>query len=378
MSTHVEELKELAQRACTIARRHGADAAEAVVQAGSELSCQVRLGEPELVQEASSKALGLRIFRDHRASLTYTSDFSPTALEAFVADAVELAKLSEPDELNELPDATLFDYPLPELDLFDPEAHRLSAGDALAMCKKAEAAARGYSETVTNSDGASFGRTIGAGAFANSAGFVGGTRGTYQSLTVQPICDDADGKKRSGHWWTASRFLSALDDAEAVGREAARRTVRKLGADKIDTGELPVVFDPEAGRALLRALAGVISGGAIYRKSSYLVGREGSPVASALCTIVDDPLLLRGPGSRAFDGDGLQTRRNLVVDGGVLQTYLLDTYSARKLGRASNGCAGRGVGGAPHVTTSNLILQKGATKAADVIKGITRGYTSPR
>ena len=136
---------------------------------------------------------------------------------------------------------------------------------------------------------------------------------------VEPICDDADGKKRNGFWWTADRFLSRLQDPEEVGREAARRTVAKLGSEKIDTGELPVVFDPEAGRALLRALFSVISGGAIYRKSSYLLDREGTQVASPLVTIVDDPLIPRGPGSRPYDGDGLASRKNVVVERGVLE-----------------------------------------------------------
>jgi PmbA protein len=365
-------LKELAIRACELAKKHGADAAEAQASGGSELTCKVRLGEPELVQEAASKALGLRVFRDHRAALTYTSDLSEAALEKFVADSVELARLAEPDELNELPPVEDLATQFPDLDLFDAEAARTTAKDALELCKRAEAAARAFSPKVTNSDGATYSRVIGQGALANSAGFAGSSRGTYQSLVVEPICDDADGKKRNGFWWTANRFVSALEDAEAVGREAARRTVAKLGAAKIETGPLPVVFDPEAGRALLRTLFGVISGGAIYRKSSYLLDREGTAVASPLVTVVDDPLIRRGPGSRLYDGDGLAVRKNVVVENGRLETYLFDTYSARKLGRKSNGCAGRGVGGAPHVTTSNFILQKGAASPAEV-RGVERG-----
>src|SRR5438445_748799 len=222
----VEPLIRSAEEACALAKKLGADGAEAVVRSGSELSVKVRLGEIELLQEAASKALGLRVFRDHRAALTYTSDFTPAGIERFVRDSVELAKLA---------------------------------------------------------------------------------------------------------------------------------------ADKIETGELPIVFDPDSGRAILGLLLGVISGGAIYRKSSYLIGREGSEVASKLVHIVDDPLIARAPGSRPYDGDGLASRKNPVVDGGVLKTYLLDVYSARKLGRKSNGCASRGVGGSPHVSSSNFIMQKGTT-----------------
>jgi PmbA protein len=368
-----DELKRIAERACQLAKKHGADAAEALAQGGAELSTKVRLGEPELVQEASSRALGLRVFRERRVALTYTSDLSEAALDRFVAESVELAKLAEPDELNELPPREDLATDIPELELWDEAALSISAKDALERCKRGEAAARAFSPKVTNSEGGTWSRVVGASAFASSDGFAGAFRGTYQSFVVEPICDDADGKKRNGFWWTADRFLSRLQEPEAVGREAARRTVAKLGAEKIATGELPVVFDPEAGRALLRLLFSVISGGAIYRKSSYLLDREGTPVASPLVTIVDDPLIRRGPGSRPYDGDGLTARKNVVVDGGVLKTYLFDTYSARKLGRRSNGCAGRGVGGAPHVTTSNFILQAGATKASDVVKSVERG-----
>src|SRR6185312_15513043 len=313
MSTYaVDKLKRIAEEACRLARKHGADAAEALVQGGAELSVKIRLGEPELVQEAASRALGLRVFRDRRAALTYTSDLSDAALDRFVAESVELAKLAEPDELNELPARAELATEQPDLELWDDAAVSVDAKGALDRCKTGEAAARGFSPKVTNSEGATYSRVVGASAFANSDGFGGGYRGTYQSLVVEPICDDADGKKRNGFWWTADRFLSRLQDPESVGREAARRTVAKLGSEKIDTGEMPVVFDPEAGRALLRALFSVISGGAIYRKSSYLLDREGTKLASPLVTIVDDPLIARGPGSRPYDGDGLPSRKNVV------------------------------------------------------------------
>jgi PmbA protein len=366
------ELTAIARRACAWAKKHGADAAEALVQSGGELSVKIRLGEPELVQEAASKALGMRVFRDHRAALTYTSDLSDGALERFVADSVELARLSEPDELNELPPDGSFAKEIPDLDLWDPTGSAVNAGEALELCRRAESAARAFSNKVTNSDGASYSRVAGASAFANTAGFAAGSRGTYQSLVVQPICDDAGGKKRNGFWWTADRFRAKLQAPEEVGREAARRTVAKLGAEKIETGELPIIFDTESGRAILRLLFGVISGGAIYRKSSYLVGKENTQVASELVHVVDDPLIPRAPGSRPFDGDGLPSRENVIVDRGVLKTFLLDTYSARKLGRQSNGCAGRGIGGAPHVTTSNFILQAGTLTPAQVMN-VPRG-----
>jgi PmbA protein len=187
-------------------------------------------------------------------------------------------------------------------------------------------------------------------------------------MYVEPICDDADGKKRNGSYWTSSRFAEGLLAPDAVGLEAARRTVAKIGARKIATCEVPVVFAPEAGRGLLGQLAGVISGGAVWRKSTYLAQREGTPIASPLVEVVDDPLLRRGPGSRPFDGEGLPSRTNLLVSQGILRTFLCDVFAARKLGRRSTGSAGRAVGGGPHVSTSNLILRPGRTPAADLEK----------
>ena len=186
-------------------------------------------------------------------------------------------------------------------------------------------------------------------------------RGTHVSFAVEPICDDSEGKKRNGSYWTASRFGRDLYDAEQVGIEAARRTVAKLGSRKIPTGAAPVIFSPDAARGLLGQLAGVMSGGAVWRRSSYLAGREGTAVASPLIEIVDDPLLRRGPGSRPFDGEGLASRTNVLVSEGLLRTFLCDVYAARKLGRRSTGSAARGIGGSPHVGVSNLILRPGRT-----------------
>jgi PmbA protein len=385
----VQDLVDIAAATAEAATRAGADAAEVIVRDGSELTAKVRLGEPELVKEATSRALGLRLFVDRRAALTYTSDFTPAAMAAFVRDSVALARLAEPDELNFLPDADDLAREVPDLDLWDESSLGVDAATALAWAVAGEAAARKADPRVTNSEGATWSRTAGAVAFANSGGFAGATgggiagatgggfaggyRGTYQSFYVEPVCDDAGGKKRNGYWWTANRFLAALDDPERVGLEAARRTVAKLGARKAETCQVPVVFDPEAGRGLLGALFGVAAGSSWFRKSSYLIGREGQACASPLVTVVDDPLIPRGPGSKPFDGDGVRARKNLLVEAGILRTVLCDTYSARKLGRKSTGSAGRGVGGAPGPTTSNFIMLAGTTPAAEVVRSVERG-----
>jgi PmbA protein len=358
--------QELAERMLSYARAAGADGAEVIVRDGAELEVKVRLGEPELIKEAGSRALGLRVIKDHRAAVTYTSDFTPEAMARFARETVELAALAEPDPLGDLPAHEEMARDVPDLDLWDETVPGLDVAEGIRRARAGEAAAMKLDKRVTNSDGAIFGRTIGAAAFATSAGFSGSARGTHVSLVVEPICDDAEGKKRNGAYWTGGRFAATLMEAEAVGLEAARRTVAKLGARKIPTGEAPVVFAPEAVRGLLGQFAGVMSGGAVWRRSTYLAAREGTPVAAPLVEIVDDPLIRRGPGSRGFDGEGLASRTNVLVSGGVLRTFLCDVYAARKLGRRSTGSAGRAVGGGPHVTTSNLILRPGATPAAEL------------
>lgn len=369
----VEALEQLAARVVARAIAAGADAAEVIARAGNELTAKVRKGEPELVQEADSKALGLRVFVGGRCALTYTSDDRDGPLDDLVRETVALAAQAEPDEFNVLPDPSLLATEVPDLELYDDEATTVDAAEGLRRAIAGEKAAMDYDPRVTNSEGATWSRVLGAVAFATSGGFSGGYRGSYQSLYVEPVCDDEGGKKRNGYWWTAGRYLDELEDPAAVGAEAARRTVATLGTRKVDTAELPVVFDPEAGRALVGMLLGVANGAAFYRKSSYLVDREGTRVASDLVTVIDDPLRKRAPGSRPFDGDGLPTRLNKVVDAGVLQSVLCDTYSARKLGRESTGSAGRGVGGNPSPTSSNLIMLPGETRRDALIASTGRG-----
>jgi PmbA protein len=362
----------IAEQMLAITLKAGADGAEVLVRDGTELEVKVRLGEPELIKEAGSRALGLRVLKDQRAAVTYTSDLTTAGLERLARDSVELAALAEPDPIAALPGPEEMARSVPELELWDEGVLSLDVREGIRRARAGEAAALAFDKRVTNSDGAVFGRTVGASAFATSVGFSGSVRGTHVSFAVEPLCDDADGKKRNGSFWTASRFAAGLADPEQVGLEAARRTVAKLGARKIPTGAAPVIFSPDATRGLLGQFAGVMSGGAIWRRSSYLAGREGTPVASPLIEIVDDPLLRRGPGSRPFDGEGLASRTNVLVSEGSLRAFLCDVYAARKLGRRSTGSASRGIGGSPHVGVSNLILRPGRTRAAD-LENIDRG-----
>lgn len=373
-------LQEIAEMVAERSIRQGAQAAEVVVSTGSKLHVKMRGGQPELVHEAQSHHLGLRLFRDHCAALTYTSDFSDDGLRSFIENAVALCRLSEPDPLNELPDPSELVAKgalLPNLGLWDPAAESIDATYALCQTRAAEAAALGVSSELRPDGGASFARSTGASAFAcaDESGvlFAAAKRGTSHFLSVSVLCDDRDGKKRSGSHYTSSRFAAELILPEEVGREAGKRARARRGAEKIATCELPIVFDPENAATLLGLLAQVVSGGAIYRKQSFLEGKEGQEIASPLLTVVDDPLVFAGPGSRPFDGDGLPARRNVIVERGRLLTYLLDTYSARKLGRKSNGCAGRSGTGAPYVATSNFILEPSTLPAAELYRGLARG-----
>ncbi len=371
----LSELLELGDRIVAMATKGGVTVAECMLRSGAELSARVRLEKPELVEEAAHRSAGLRVMKGKQVATTSTSDLTEGGIHRFVADALELAELSQEDpfagpaDKELLVDATK----APDLDLFDPKGGGVDAAQAISIATIAERAAREFDPRISNSEGATFSRTAGGVALVLSNGFRGAYRGSYQSLSVVPVAEDEGGKKRRGYHWSAKRFLDELEDPKKVGEEAARRTIRKLGPKSVATCEVPVVFDPDAARSILGMLAGCIMGSSIWRKSSYLTGREGTLVASSLVTIVDDPLIPRAPGSRPYDGEGLASRKNVVVEQGKLLTYLCDSYSARKLSRASTGNAARGGSAGVSCSTSNFILQPGTDSNADIVKGTKTG-----
>jgi PmbA protein len=374
MKHELDRLMELASSVCERTMAKGVDVAEVRARSGSDLSVKVRLGDPELIEEAGHRSIGMRIIKNKRVALTSTSDLTPRGLDRFVQDALELVEISQEDPFAGPAEPELIHHgAVPDLDLYDPTCGTIDAKTALDRSTRGEAAARQSDARITNSDGGTFSRTTGCFALVLSGGFRGGYAGSYSSLAVIPVADDEGGKKRRGFYYSAKRHDADIETPEAVGAEAARRTLRKLGARKVPTCEAPVVFDPDAGRSILGMLASSIMGSSIWRKSSYLVGREGTPVASDLVHIVDDPLLPRGPGSRPFDGEGLLSRQNVVVEKGVLVQYLCDSYSARKLGRKPTASASRGAGGGVGPSTSNFILKPTATKAEEIVRQTKRG-----
>ena len=373
MSDDDKILMDLAGRVVEKALAQGATVAEASAGSGWELSTRVRLGEVELVEEAGTRSLSLRVIRDGRVAMTSTSDLTPAGIARCIDDAIELAELSEVDLFAGPAEANLLAAPpYADLDLFDPKVAEVDANEALGIAKTAEAAALAFDKRLTLSEGASFSRVTSTRALVLSSGFSGLTRGSYASLTVSPVAEDTDKKRRRGYYWTAKRHLAELESPEAVGEEAARRTLAKLGSRKVPTTEAPVVFEADIARSIIGTLAGCLVGSAVWRKSTYLLERENTRIASELVSIVDDPLIPRAPGSRPFDGEGLRSRENRVVESGVLKTFLLDCYSARKLNRASTASASR-AGGAIGPSTTNFILRAGKTSRDEIVSSVKRG-----
>lgn len=370
---NTDKLTKLAQSLVDNAKSKGAEIAEAQARQGWELSAKVRLGETELISEAGHHSVYLRVLRDNCAALTSTSDLSAAGLERCVADAIELLDLSEPDEFAGPadPDA-LCQPPFQDLDLFDPAVADIDAEKAIGIATRAERAALDYDERITLSEGASFARVTGASALVLSSGFVGSTLGSYVSVSVAPVAMDAGDKRRRGHYWGARRHMADLESEQLIGEEAARRTLRQLGARKVASCTAPVVFDQDAARSIIGTFAGCITGGALWRKSSYLLSRLDTPVASELVTLIDDPLRPKAPGSKPFDGDGLPTKKICVVNNGTLESYLLDTYSARKLGLASTHSGSRS-GASVASSTTNFIMQPGSISRDELVEQTQSG-----
>lgn len=350
----------------------GAEAADALVAESDGLEVSVRLGQTETLKRARERRAGLRVFVGGATAIVSTADFGRDARAEMVRDAVALARATAPDPHAGLPDPGDLATEFPDLDLYDDAAERLEVPDGLARARAAERAARDASPEITNSDGAEFGGGGGHVAYASSADFVGAYAGSSFSLSVTALASRNGQMQRDG-WWTGDRKLARLDDPEAVGREAARRTLRRLDGRRVPTTVCPVVFEPETAVTLLRHIAGAISGGSLYRRASFLLDKLGEPIASDGVTIVDDPLVPGGPASRPFDGEGVASRRRTIVERGVLQSYLLDSYSARRLGMKPTGHASRGAGDAPGVSPTNFHLLAGPHTREAIIGSVSRG-----
>ena len=357
-----------------VAKRAGATAADALFITGRSTSVRVRLGATEQVQQSRDKGVGVRVFVGDRSATTSTSDLSRAAIDALIARTVAAARVTAADPFAGLPDAALFDEPLTALDLelFDPAVAAFDAERAIAIARETEAAALGQDPRLTNSEGAEMGWGDSALHFANSLGIYRARQSSTVSLWTTPVAEDGAEKQRD-YWWTSARHLADLDAPEAVGREAARRTLRRLGAKKPVTCKVPIIFEAPVASSLLGALAGAINGSALYKDASYLCGKLGEIIAPAFITIRDNPHIPRAPGSRDFDAEGLPTRATRVVDEGVLSSWLLDTYTGKKLGLESTRGARRGLTSTPSPGSSNFWMDNGDHTLAELIAGIRRG-----
>jgi PmbA protein len=353
------------------ARAEGADAADILIGEGTDFSVTVRKGEVETLKEAGSKALGLRVFVGRRTATSYTSDFSTSALADMVKGAVAMARVTGEDPAAGLPDEVV---PAEEVDLglFDPTPGQLPTAERIDRARRAEAAALGASPEITNSQGASWSSSEDAVVLANTRGFMGGYRSSSVSFSVVPVAE-RDGQMQRDYWYSAGRGLGELLQPEEVGRIAAERTLRRLGARKVPTCEVPVVFDPETAAELMGTVFRALSGYSVFRNATFLKDRVGEQVTSPLLTLVDEGRRHRGLGSRPFDGEGLPTRRNVPLEEGVLRYYLCDSYAARKIGARPTGSARRGIGGGPTVGAGNLFFEPGTTSPEAIVGGVERG-----
>lgn len=370
MKSHLT--KEFAAGVAEGAVKRGASAAEVTIRQRTELSVGVRLGEVETLQESTDQGLGLRVLIDGRQASVSGSDFSRDAVMSLMDEAVELARLTSPDDTAGLPDAQELATSIPDLDLWDEAIVELSTEDQIEMALRAERAAQEYSNQISNFDGGGFDSAYGSVILANSLGFAGEFRTTSCSLTSVPVAAE-DGRMQRDYWYDMRRKLSEMDSPEKIGVTAARRTLRKLGSRSVPTQAVPVVLEPNMARDLLGDILNAASGESIFRKASFLVGQLGEQIANERLTVIDDGLMPRGLGSRPFDGEGLPTRRTVVISGGVLESYLLNSYTARKLGLRSTGNAGRGMSGAPVVEAGNLYVEPGPYSPDEIIKSVKKG-----
>jgi PmbA protein len=373
------DLESVVADVVALAVKAGATDAEAVAREGDEFSVNVRLGEVETLQESGSRGLGLRVFLGKRSATASTSDLTSDGIRQLVDGAMALAKVTEEDPFNGLPEAEEFGTVAQDLHLYYDDVYSLDGKERIEWARRAEAAAMAADERITNSDGGSFDAATGRMVMANSRGFVGGYRTSYAGVSAAPLAMDVNGQMQRDGWWSSARSFAHLESPEEVGKEAARRTLRRLGARRVPTQRVPIVFSAEVARSLIGSIFEAASGDSIWRSASFLAGKLGETIAAQNINIVDDHTMLLatgagGYGTSPFDGEGLPSQRNVVVENGVLRSYLLNTYTARKLGMKSTHNASRGLAGTPGVGCGNLYLEPGTMTPEEMIAEIPVGF----
>ncbi len=372
-ATIVTDLRELVTDIVKQAMQGGATAAEAVVGEGNEFSSVVRLGEVETLKDSGSKALGVRVFRGKRAASTWTSDLSPEGVSRMVKSALDLATITSEDPFGGIPEADELGSIPGDLDLYYDDVYSLSSAERIDYARRAEKAAMDADPRIKNSDGGSFDAATGRKVMANSHGFLGDYQRSYCSVSAVPIAQDENGSMQRDYWYSVSRTLTKLDAAEEVGRIAAERTVRRLGARKVKTARVPIVLDSNISKSLLDHIFEATNGDAVYRKATFLHDKLGQKVAGANITVIDDGTISGGFGTSPFDSEGVPTRRTVVIENGELKSWLLNTYTARKLNMKTTGNAARSLAGTPGIGSGNFFLQPGTRDPREIIAGIKEG-----
>src|SRR5216684_632130 len=356
LATKNQELKtdlpDVAQDIVRRAMAGGATAAECVVREGDEFSTLVRLGQVETLKEAGSRSIGVRVFHGQRSASTYSSDFSREALDRMLKSALGLARITSEDPFSSIPEASQLGSLPGDLDLYSADVYSLPGGERINYARRAEKAALDYDSRIKNSEGGSFDAATGHKVLANSHGFVGEYRRSYCSV---------------------ARNLGRLDSPEEVGKIAAQRTLRRLGGRKVKTARVPIVFDPMVANSILGHIFEGINGDSVYRGASFLAGKLGQKIAGDQLTVIDDGTMVGGFGTAPFDGEGVPTRRTVVIENGVLKSYLLNTYTAKKLGLQTTGNAARGLAGTPGIGPGNYFLQPGTKTPEEIIVAIPEG-----
>lgn len=365
-----DQARDLAQDLVARAIAAGASAADAVFACDASTDVQIRLGALEDVQRSESAAIGLRVFHGQRSASVSGADVSDSGLATLAERAVAMARLAPEDAYAGLaPEEMLARGPLPDLqldDFGDPDPALLRT--LAEACEDAARAVPG----VTNSEGGSAGAVRSVMALATSHGFTGSYGGSRYGISASVLAG-SDGKMERDSASHSVRFLADLESPQAVGQRAGERAVARLGGGRLDSGPMPVIYDKRAGGSLIGSLLGAISGGAIARKTSFLLDKRGAQIFDPLVSIIDDPLRVRGLRSRSFDGEGLTTAPLRVIDQGILTGWMMDSASARQLGEMPTGHAARGISGAPSTGSSNIHMEAGHDSPAALMAGIVTG-----
>ncbi len=356
-----DSLRNIAQSMLDYAKQRGASAASADVSVGFGQSVTVRQGEVETIEYNRDKGLSVTVYLGQQRGNASTSDFSPQAVRDTVDAALSIARYTAKDDCSGLPDEDMLARDCPDMDLYHP--WDLPVDDAIALAKQCEQAALDADKRISNSEGATVNLHEAQFITANSLGFIGGFPTSRHSLSCAVIAGEDDAMERD-YWYAVARDATEMMDARQVGRIAAERTVRRLNARQIDTMQVPVLFEAPIASGLLGSFVGAVSGGSLYRKSSFLLDQMDQQIFAPHINISDVPDIRKGLASSPFDDEGVRTQRRVIVENGVLRGYFLGSYSARKLGMRTTGNAGG---------SHNLILQSGELDFAGLLKQMGRG-----